>query len=93
MNDFEILKNLKTNLNTMFGIEKIAVFGSVARDEANINSDIDIAIIKIKEKNYFIRLEAKEYLEKHLNKKVDLGYFDSMRKVIQESIKKDMIYV
>ena len=69
----------------MFGIEKIAISGSVARNVAIINSDIDIAIIKIKEKNYFTRINAKEYLENHWSKKVDLGYF--------YSIKKDMINV
>jgi len=93
MYEIEKLKSLKKLLSEKFGIEKIAVFGSVARDEAKEDSDIDIAIIDMKQKDYFKRVEAKYFLEKHLNRTVDIGYFDSMRKIIQQEIQKDMIYV
>ena len=87
------LKELKNELNDKFSIEKIALFGSVARDEATENSDIDITILKMKKKDYFKRAKAVYFLEKELNQKVDLGYFDSIRNIIQMEIKKDMIYV
>jgi len=93
MHELETLKSLKTVLSEKFGIEKIAIFGSVARNEADQDSDIDIAIIKMEPKDYFKRVEAKYFLEKHLNREVDIGYFDSMRKVIRQEIEKDMIYV
>jgi predicted nucleotidyltransferase len=93
MREIEILQSLKKNLDEKFGIKKIAVFGSVARNEATQESDIDIAILDIKEKNYFKRVEAKYFLEEKLNRRVDIGYFDTMRKIIQDEIKKDFIYV
>ena len=40
------LKNVKDELKQKFGIEQIALFGSYARDEANEDSDVDIAILK-----------------------------------------------
>jgi predicted nucleotidyltransferase len=87
------LLNVKDELEEQFGIAKIALFGSYARDEANSDSDVDIAIIQIERKDYFNRVAAKYYLEKLLGKRVDIGYFDSMRPIIQKYIKKDMILV
>jgi len=87
------LHGLKDELKQQFGIEEIALFGSYARGEANENSDIDIAIMKVKKKDYFKRIEAKYYLEDLLQKKVDIGYFDSIRPIIRKYIKKDLVLV
>ncbi len=87
------LQHAQGELKNRFGIEKIALFGSYARDEANEDSDIDIAIMKVEEKDYFKRIEAKYYLEDLLQKKVDIGYFDSIRPIIQKYIKKDLVLV
>ncbi len=93
MDDITTLKELKEILEEKFGITKMAIFGSVARNEATHQSDIDIAILEMKEKNYFKRVQAKYFLEEKLKKRVDIGYFDTMRKVIQKEIQKDFIYV
>ena len=82
------LADVKHELKQQFGIEEFALFGSYARDEAKEESDIDIAIMKVKEKDYFKRVEAKYYLEDILEKRVDIGYFDSIRPIIQKYIKK-----
>jgi len=89
----EKLRELKPILRDKFGIEEFAVFGSVARGDDNENSDIDIAIIKTKEKDYFKRMDAKYYLEDLFHKEVDLGYYDSIRPVIRKRVDKDLIYV
>ena len=89
----DTLSSMKNELKHKFGIEQIALFGSYARGEANEDSDVDIAIIKIKKKDFLKRLQAKEFLEKKLNKKVDIGYLDSMRTFIKNRIKQDLIYV
>ncbi|SNR60519.1 nucleotidyltransferase family protein [Desulfurobacterium atlanticum] len=44
------LKGLKKKLREVYGIEEIAVFGSVARGECTENSDVDIVILKMKKK-------------------------------------------
>ncbi len=84
---------VKSELNEKFGIEQIALFGSYARDEASEESDVDIVILKMRKKELSKRLQAKEYLQKQLNRKIDLGYFDSMKAFIRNRIKKDLIYV
>jgi predicted nucleotidyltransferase len=87
------LQKVKNELKNRFGIEEFALFGSYARGEAKEDSDIDIAILKMRKKSFFQRVEAKEFLEKYLNKKVDIGYFDSIRPIIKKRIKEEMIYV
>jgi predicted nucleotidyltransferase len=82
------LKELKKELN----IDKMAIFGSYARDEENSNSDIDLVIFS-KNKNYFKLIEIENYISKKLNTKIDLGYYDSLKPFIKDSIKKDLIYV
>ena len=87
------LSEIKIELKEKYGIEKIALFGSYARNEANETSDIDIAILKAKNITLSNRLNAKNMLEKKLNVKVDLGYFDSMKTFIKNRIQKEFIYV
>ncbi len=45
------LKELKPILKEEYGIEEFAIFGSQARNDYTNNSDVDIVILKIKEKN------------------------------------------
>ena len=93
------LKEIKNEL-LADGISKVALFGSFARDEATVYSDIDIAIEK--EKNYLSTRSAYDYFDEinkiknlirkkfHRNSDVfDLSSESSMKK----SILKDIIYV
>jgi hypothetical protein len=82
------------------GISKIALFGSFARDEANVYSDIDIAIQK--EKNYLDTRTAYEYFDeiskikqmirKKFHRNSDIFDLDS-NSSMKQSILKDLIYV
>ena len=56
-------------------------------------SVIDIAIIKARKKDYFKMIDTKYFLEEKLNKKIDMGYYDSIRPIIRKRIEKDLIYV
>jgi len=90
-----ILNFLRTNkqlLNEKYSVTKIGLFGSYARGEENINSDIDLAIISTK-KDFFLREDLREFLESKFNLKVDIGYIDSFREYYKEKIEKDLIYV
>lgn len=75
-----------------FGIQKIGLFGSYAKDEAREDSDIDIAIISLK-KDFFIREELREYLQNSFQIPVDIGYLDSFRHYYRVKIDKEIIYV
>ena len=87
------LKKLKPILKEKYGIEEFAVFGSVARGEDREDSDVDIAIMKFDLKDGFAFLKASYFLEKELNKKIDIGTFKSMKTFVKNRIKKDFVYV
>lgn len=87
------LRGHEKELYDRFGIKKIALFGSYAKDEATEDSDIDLAIIEIDKKDYFNRVQAKYFLEEHFNKKVDIGYFETMRNFLKKRVEREMIYV
>ena len=87
------LKSLKPILRDKYGIEEFAVFGSVAKGLDNKNSDVDIAVLKMKIKSGFDLIRARYFLKENLNKEVDIGTFESMKTFIKNRIKKDFVYV
>ena len=66
-----ILRNFKEEFGERYGIEKLGLFGSVARGEQKEDSDIDICV-KLQDPDYFTRMEIKESLEERFNAKVDV---------------------
>jgi len=88
----DFLREHQKELYDRFGIKKVALFGSYAKDEAREDSDIDLAIIEIDKKDYFNRVRAKYYLEEQFQKSVDIGYFDTMRNFLKKRVEKEMIY-
>ncbi len=87
------LKALKEDLKNLYGIEEIAIFGSVARGEYTSTSDVDIVILKMRRKNGFTIARAKRFLTEKLNREVDIGLYDSINPFIKKIIEKDMIHV
>ena len=86
MNKKAIIKKLKDKSDKLkeFGVKKIGLFGSYARDDARWNSDIDL-LVTFSEKtfqNYMGLLFQLRYL---LKKKIDL--------VIEEGLKPELRYV
>jgi len=96
MNKQEIIEFLvshKQELSEKYGVTRIGLFGSYARDEAKEDSDIDIAV-EIDSINKFRSFFGlKRYLEKKLNNKVDLGIESTLKPIAKEYILKEMIYV
>lgn len=75
-----------------YGVKSIAIFGSVARNEATEGSDIDILVefgqpVGLFE---FVRIQAR--LEKILNRPVDLVTPEALKKQLKEQILKEAIY-
>ena len=89
-----ILTFLRANkelLQKEFGVTKIGLCGSFARDEAKETSDIDV-LIEMKVHSFDKRYDLKEFLEKKFKRTVDVGYFDSVRSAIMHHIQEDLIY-
>ena len=96
MNKQEIIKFLishKQELREKYGVTRIGLFGSYARDEAEDNSDIDIAVEIVSNNKYRSFFGLKRHLEKSLKNKVDLGIESTIKPVAREYILKDIIYV
>jgi uncharacterized protein len=92
-NVIEMIRQMKPELQDKFGITKLALFGSYARDEATQSSDVDIAIVEMERKNGFLVAKAKRFISEKLQKEVDIGLLDSIRPFIRKRIEKDLLYV
>ncbi|MBI5748292.1 MAG: nucleotidyltransferase family protein [Nitrospinae bacterium] len=92
----EIIAYLKKNKSLFyerFGITSIGIFGSFARSEQTLSSDIDMVIeIEKGKKNIHNFLQIKRFLEEELGKKIDLGFEHSLKPIIREKVKKQIIY-
>lgn len=95
-----IIKKEIPYLRERFGVEKIALFGSFARDEAADDSDIDI-LVSLSKPLGFAFIELADYLEEKLGRKVDLvtattlemGIADPRRAHIAKDIQESLIHV
>ena len=88
-----ILKNYKREFANQYNILTIGIFGSVARDEAGDESDVDI-VVRISEPDFFILAGIKDDLEDRLNKSVDIvSYKDSMNPFLKMRIDSEAVYV
>ena len=87
---FAILKSHKQEL-IKFDVKSLAIFGSVARDEAGPESDVDILVEFAKPIGLFEFVRLKIYLEKLLQRKVDLVTPDALKERMREQILKEAI--
>ncbi len=92
----EALKILAVNQERLkdFSVKSLAIFGSVARNEATEASDIDVLVEFQEGKTVglfeFIRLM--HFLEEILGCKVDLATPNALRKEMRGQILKEAIY-
>ncbi len=68
------------------GVLKAALFGSVVRDEAKKNSDIDLLVELADDKTLFDLVGLKLDLEDALGKKVDLLTYDAIHPLLRDII-------
>lgn len=83
----------KPYLQSEFGVEEIALFGSYARGYEKSESDVDI-LVSMKKASYNSLMGLYIYLEKKLNKKIDLVRKGThLSDSFLNHISKDLIYV
>ena len=87
-----ILREHKEYLKNQFYVEQIGVFGSYFRGEETPESDIDIYVKFNGPIGWKFSL-LKEFLEKILNKKVDLATKNTLRPQMKDNILHEVIYV
>jgi len=87
------LRQFKQEYSSEYGIERIGVFGSVARGEHSENSDIDI-FYEGKSLGLKSLVEFPARLEKFLGKHVDVvRKHSNLRPAFVKRIMKDIVYV
>ena len=88
----KLLREHKQELEEQYGITRLGIFGSVARDEADERSDVDV-VVEMKP-DLFARVSLKEELETILRTKVDLvRYWRRMNHYLKRRIDREAYYV
>ncbi|MCP4406990.1 MAG: nucleotidyltransferase [Gammaproteobacteria bacterium] len=89
----KLLKEQKEALHSKFGVTRLGLFGSVARDEATDESDVDV-VMEMEHPNLFVAVNIKETLEEAFRVRVDLvRYRERMNPFLKRRIDKEAIYV
>lgn len=81
----DILAKHRPVLSAM-GVASLALFGSVARNEAEGDSDVDLLVSFDRPVGFFHFLEVKDYLETILKARVDLVTEDALKKQLRERV-------
>ena len=92
----EVIKKLESHrdiIQSRFDVSSISIFGSVARDEASAESDVDLLVTFTRSPGMFQFLRLKEYLESILSCRVDLVTKNALKKQLSDQILKEAIRV
>ena len=74
------------------GVKSLNLFGSVARDQANHQSDVDILVELDESVGFFEFFQIKHYLEDLFQCPVDLGTIDSLKEHLRKTILEEVIH-
>lgn len=85
------LQEIRPKLTEM-GVESIAIFGSVARDEAVEDSDLDM-LVTFDETSFDKYMHLLVYLEELFGCKIDLATPKMLHPLIKPFIEQDLLYV
>ena len=76
-----------------FGIVRIGIFGSTARDSATDRSDVDV-VVELLRPDLFSLIGIKQELEELLNRPVDIvRYRPRMNSFLKQRIEEEAVYV
>jgi len=89
----KILRNYKNDFAEQYNILTIGIFGSIARDEAGEDSDVDV-VVHISEPDLFMLAGIKNDLEIRFRRPVDIvTYQDTMNPFLKKKIDNEAVYV
>ena len=92
----QALATLRTETDRLrreYGVKSLALFGSVARDEATAASDVDLLVEFDRPTGLFGLFALQDYLEQLFGCSVDLGTPDSLRPRIRSRVMAEAIRV
>ncbi|MEW6496824.1 MAG: nucleotidyltransferase family protein [Cyanobacteriota bacterium] len=74
-------------------VQSLDLFGSIARDEARPDSEVDFLVEFSKPMGWFELSRVRLYLEDILSCPVDLGTQDALREHLREPVLKELIRI
>ena len=96
MNRERVIACLSERLDEMrqrFSVQKLALFGSAARDEITEDSDIDVLVVFEGKPTFDGFMDLKFYLEDLLGRSVDLVTDKAFHPQIRSAIEEELIHV
>ncbi|MCL1816605.1 MAG: nucleotidyltransferase domain-containing protein [Clostridiales bacterium] len=87
----EEIKNIVFPIALSYGVERVSLFGSYARNEAHPDSDIDLCIDKGAIRDYFMLAGFQRELEEGLGLRVDVLTTGALSKEFLSSIKNEEV--
>ena len=92
-NTINILQRLKPTLASLYYVDTIGLFGSIVRDDfIPDSSDVDI-VVNFTQPIGIEFVDLSYFLEKELNRKVDIVSFKGLKEKYLKEIEKDIVYV
>lgn len=82
----EILK-----IAAQYGAYNVRVFGSVARGEARLDSDVDFLVEIEPQRTLLDQIGLMQSLEELLKRKVDIAEPDTLHEIIREKVLKEAV--
>lgn len=88
-----VLSQHKNDFVNRYGVTKLGIFGSVARDDAALASDVDV-VVQLSKQDLFRIIGIKQDLEENLQVSVDVvSYRSGMDSYLKKCIDRDAVYV
>ena len=87
------LKDCIEEIRQRFSVRTLAIFGSIARDEAADNSDVDVLVVFDRKASFDLFMDLKFYLEELLGIQVDLVTDKALRPQVRRIIEGELINV
>jgi predicted nucleotidyltransferase len=88
-----VLSKRRGELASQYGVKSLALFGSMARDQATAASDVDLLVEFDRPVGYFGLFALQDHLESLLGCKVDLGTPASLKPRIRERVMRECVRV
>jgi uncharacterized protein len=87
-----LLQQHQATLQSM-GVISLSLFGSIARNEAHPDSDVDLIVELVKPLTFDRYMDIKFYLEDHLGTTVDLVSLQSLKPHVRDAVMGEAIRV
>ena len=87
------LRKHKSELQSRFGVTRLGLVGSYARNEAKEDSDIDLVVSMQSENTFRSFFGLLHFLQDNLHERIDLATEASLKPLVKETVMRDIHYV